>query len=290
MSAVAPNVVPSDPTPPVVQPELDLAGARRRFEKFLRWTVTEELPACASFLPESERAPFAAENRHLPAPGDAERIEVWVRARRRGAAGWAAGWIAERVWALSCRGMTPRVLDAGCGFGSDALLFAAMGAEVVGVDLDGLRLGAAERRARYHASVSGRAPGARFEHGDVCAAWPRGYDVVWVRDGLAAFASLEGFLAETRRKLRPGGVVIVDDANGAHPAHRAAAAAGRAFTPAGLRERFAAHGFAVTHHELPWPDAPGVPDGLYGVLGRFRGPAGWASGLAPRQVFVAGAR
>lgn len=289
MSAVAPNLVTSDPAPPAVQPELDLAGARRRFERFLRWTVTEELPACASFLPEPERAPFAAENRHLPAPGDADRIEAWVRGRWRGASGWTAGWIAERVWALSCRGMTPRVLDAGCGFGTEALLFAAMGAEVVGVDLDAVRLSAAERRARHHASASGRAAGARFEHGDVCAAWLRGYDVVWVRDGLGAFASLEGFLAETRRKLRPGGIVVVDDANGAHPAHREAAASGRAFTPAGLRERFAAHGFQVTHHELPWPDAPGMADGLYGALGVLRRPGGWAAGLARRQVLVAGA-
>lgn len=41
---------------------------------------------------------------------------------------------------------TPRLLDAGCGLGSEAILFSLLGAKVIGVDLDEERLEVARAR------------------------------------------------------------------------------------------------------------------------------------------------
>ena len=96
--------------------------ARAAFERFLRWTVEVEYPAHASFLPPGTREAFADYYRRLPPPGDERAIRRMVRGAWRGDVGWTARWIAARE--------RPRVLDAGSGFGTFAMLYAAMGAEV----------------------------------------------------------------------------------------------------------------------------------------------------------------
>ena len=127
----------------------------------------------------------AAYSRDAPAPWDIQRPQPAIRA------------LAE-----SGR-LTGAVLDSGCGTGEHALLAAAGGARVMGVDLSGVAVERARRKA------SDRGLDVRFEAGDVLTmALPQAaFDVV-IDSGV-----LHGFDDDDRRRyverlhatLRPGG-------------------------------------------------------------------------------------
>jgi 2-polyprenyl-3-methyl-5-hydroxy-6-metoxy-1,4-benzoquinol methylase len=108
-----------------------------------------------------------------------------------------------------------RVLDAGCGVGTESLLFAGLGAEVTAVDLHPPRIAA----ARLRAEAAGAA-GSRIEL--ICSdisrvVRPGEYDIVWSMESVSHIDPLEGFVRLMRENLRPGGLLIVSDANGLNP-------------------------------------------------------------------------
>lgn len=100
-----------------------------------------------------------------------------------------------------------RVVDACCGTGDVALVFAEAGASVVGVDFTPEMLRIAERKSAE--LTLDTAP--TFAHGDalrlpVCAA---AADVCTVAFGIRNVADRTRALAEMRRVTRPGGRVLV---------------------------------------------------------------------------------
>lgn len=282
--------------------------ARARFDAFVRWTIETEHPAAATFLPEGEREPFLDYYRALPQPGDEPAIRRYLRGFWRGEAGWTSRWIAARA-ARRVGGDRPvRVLDAGSGFGTYSMLYAAMGADVVGVDLRPDRLSAAERRLAFYGRSGERLP-VTYERADLTREWPRRYDLVWVYNALSHIDPLEGFLQATREHLEPGGVLVVGDINGAHPAHlkrlaelrsevhqeyvapdgqRHAYAVERPFAPSELRRILEGQGFEVVRHELYLGGLGVLPEALYaGVVSPLQlwHPVG--ESVARRQLMVA---
>jgi SAM-dependent methyltransferase len=75
---------------------------------------------------------------------------------------------AERV-AESC------VLDVGCGIGADSLAFSVAGKDVLGLDIDALRVA----MARKNAAALGLSDRVRFEITDVRNGIPAGFDVIF---------------------------------------------------------------------------------------------------------------
>ena len=281
--------------------------ARAAFERFVRWTIERERGAVETRLPAGEREAFAAYYRNLPRPGDEAGIRRYLRGFWRGEAGWTARWIAARAHAL---GRRPRVLDAGSGFGTYAMLYAAVGADVLGADLRPDRLDAAERRLAFHAESAGGPLPVRYARADLTRDWEGDFDLVWVYNALSHIDPLEGFLAQTRRHLAPGGVLVVGDINGAHPEHlarlealrgeavhqeyvapdgaRHAYAVERPFPPAEIRALFAANGLEVVHHELYWGGLGAAPEPLYrAVLVPLQRRWRWGHARARRQLVVA---
>lgn len=110
----------------------------------------------------------------------------------------------------------PRIVDLGCGMGTQSILLALCGAEVIGVDLDEQALAVAERRARLYADASGRRVDARF----VCAnaleldfAALAPVDAVY---SLFAFNMIQPSAALLDRMvpaLAPRAVVVIQDGN-----------------------------------------------------------------------------
>jgi len=99
-----------------------------------------------------------------------------------------------------------RWLDVGCGVGGPACLLARemRDVEIVGINITGHQVEAAERRAREE-GVSER---ARFRIGDACAMpFPGdgGFDGVYSIEAAFHFPDKAAFAREARRMLRPGG-------------------------------------------------------------------------------------
>ncbi len=278
---------------------------RAAFDRVLEWTVREE-PATAESLPESGRAAFAAYYATLPRRDDPSAFARYHRGMWRSEAGWVARWLERR---RARTGRVPRVLDAGSGFGTYAMLFAAAGGEVTGADLRPDRLEVACARLERVKERLGLDLPVTCVRADLTEPWDSDYDLVWVYNALSHIDPLERFLAETRRRLRPGGVLVVGDINGAHPGHlrrlssireevhqeyvapdgrRSHYAVERPFPPAELRSELRAAGFRVVHHELFWGGmgalAAPVSEGLLRPLQRR-----WWLGarFARRQLMVA---
>jgi 2-polyprenyl-3-methyl-5-hydroxy-6-metoxy-1,4-benzoquinol methylase len=271
------------------------------FDAFLRWTLEVERPAARTFLTPELAEPFERYYKALPGPRDRESIRRYLRGFWRSEGGWAARWLARRE--------RPRVLDAGSGFGTSSMLYAAMGAEVVGVDLRPDRLETAERRLAFHAQSTGTRLDVRYERGDLTAAWPRDYDLVWVYNALSHIEPLPDFLRAVCAHLRPGGVLVVGDINGANPTHlkrlegvrdevhqeyvapdgtRHAYAVERPFPPRELRTLMRAHGLRVVTHELYWGGLGVAPELVHvGLLKPLQAQWWFGDWVARRQLMVA---
>jgi SAM-dependent methyltransferase len=282
-----------------------MGDAEHAFRSFLRWTIEVEWPAHAAFLPAGEREAFADYYKSLPHAGDEAAIERFLRGYWRSEAGWSARWISARA---AARPGPVRVMDAGSGFGTFAMLYAAAGAEVIAADLRPDRLHAADLRIEFHARQNGRRLAVRQLRADLTKPWQDDVDLVWVYNALSHIDPLEGFLAEVCRRLRPGGVLVIGDINGSHPAHlarlaelrtevhqeyvapdgtRHAYAVERTFPPRELREIMRGNGLRVVHHELYWGGMGVLPGPLYALLRLLQTRWSLGHGRARRQLLVA---
>ena len=280
--------------------------ARRSFERLLDWTIQVENPAAPRFLKGEGAGAFVDYYKDLPQPDDAQALARYRRGMWRSEAGWVARWIAAHPEAPARR---PRVLDAGSGFGTYSMLFAAAGAEVLGVDLRPDRLDVAGQRLEHCRQSLGLDLPVRYERADLTAPWTGDFDLVWVYNALSHIDPLERFLEEVRRHLRPLGVLVVGDINGAHPGHlrrlsdlreevhqeyvapdgsRHRYAVERTFPPGELRDEMRAHGLRVVHHELYWGGRGALPEPLYAALVQPLQRRWWlGSRIARRQLRVA---
>ena len=280
--------------------------AMRSFERLLEWTIRVEYPAAATFLPEAGREAFLDYYRNLPKLLEPQALARYRRGMWRSEAGWVARWIARRCEET---GRRPRVLDAGSGFGTYAMLFAAAGADVVGADLRPDRIEAATSRLVFCRQSLGLDLPVRCARSNLTAAWDADYDLVWVYNALSHIDPLERFLEELRRHLTPGGVLVVGDINGAHPGHlrrlaglrdevhqeyvapdgqRSTYAVERTFPPGELRRELQSHGLRVVHHELYWGGSGVLAGPLYECLLRPLQMQWWLGArIARRQMMVA---
>lgn len=277
------------------------AETRKAFDTFIRWTIEVERPSGATFIPAAEREAFMNYYRNLPAPGDEAKIGRYLRGFWRSEAGWATRWLARRD--------QPSVMDAGSGFGTYAMLYASVGANVVGADLRPDRLDSAERRLREYRERTGRNLAVRYARADLTRDWDAPVDMVWVYNALSHIDPLDRFLSAVRDHLKPGGVLVVGDINGAHPEHqrrlaalrsqvhqeyvapdgeRHAYAVERTFTPREMREVMEQNGLRIEHHEIYWGGLGILPDPLYeGLLRPLQQPSSPFASRARRQLVVA---
>lgn len=117
---------------------------------------------------------------------------------------------------------TLRVLDAGCGQGTQAIALARLGHEVVGLDLSGKLLGEARR------AVAAELPAVRrrleFVPGDLLALGTEHagrYDLVCCHGVAMYLPSLNEVISALREACRPGGLISVLTRNRAGIAMRA---------------------------------------------------------------------
>jgi len=110
------------------------------------------------------------------------------------------------------------ILDAGCGRGTDALLFAFLGADVVGVDINRRAIEFANRRADFYREKGGVPLSCRFTQGDVIQqVEEKQFDVVWIREAVSHIHPLEEFFEALAHNLKPGAWLIISEHNCSNP-------------------------------------------------------------------------
>ncbi len=107
-----------------------------------------------------------------------------------------------------------RVLDAGCGFGSECLLFALSGAQVVGIDLRPERHAVAVKRVPFWAKETGVDLKVDIRLANVFDLPERNhYDLIWVHNAISHIHPVDRFLEFSREILAPGGEIVIIDVN-----------------------------------------------------------------------------
>lgn len=124
-------------------------------------------------------------------------------------------WVIQRIRASS---IPLRILDAGCGFGTKCILFAALGAQVVGVDLWAENLSIAQQRVAYWQRVCSLALDVTFERVNLLTYTPpEAFDLVYAREAISHIDPLDDFLAACATYLIPAGDIVICDSNAWNP-------------------------------------------------------------------------
>jgi SAM-dependent methyltransferase len=130
-------------------------------------------------------------------------------------------YVSRRAYPVqSILGLTnPWVFDAGCGYGSDSFLFAALGAKVIAVDVSADQVEIAKKRKRYYEESFGRSLDITFRTADLNDYTVEKEDVslTWLASVLAVIRDQERFLSQVYEASRIGGRVIVVDFNLLNP-------------------------------------------------------------------------
>jgi SAM-dependent methyltransferase len=134
--------------------------------------------------------------------------------------------LAQRIYASRrrhavaaiCAAESPVVLDAGCGYGSESFLFAALGAQVIAVDVSAAQIAIAEKRQPYFESFN-KPLAIDFLVADLNTYVPPTTDLslTWLASVLPAIKDKLDFLQRIRGATRPGGRVLITDLNTANP-------------------------------------------------------------------------
>ena len=195
----------------------------------------------------------------------------------------------------------PRVLDAGCGYGSESFLFAALGGRLLGVDLSPEKVAIAHKRKAYWEELFDRPLDIEWESADLDTFRPQGeeFHLTWIASVLAAVGDQDALLRRIHAATRPGGELMITDMNLHNPLflwkewsrRRRGAELSSAFAEAAdfaamvrRRGRRGARYFPVPGEEAPFDDAqfftPGTLARLMRSVGFRPGPPAF-SGFVP---------
>ena len=129
--------------------------------------------------------------------------------------------MAHLLKTLPRRNVPWRVLDAGCGLGTESIFWSALrdDIQVVGVDLSSRRLDVAEARRTAYERHLGRPLQARFLEQDVFTILAtEHFDVVWTMEAISHIDPAEKFLANTSENLGDRGHIVISDSHIWNPA------------------------------------------------------------------------
>lgn len=134
---------------------------------------------------------------------------------------YIAHWYARQtreLIALIKRLDHPRVLEVGCGCGTEALWTALNGGCVKGIDISPDRLAVARARKDWLERQTGRALDCTFERGSVLDEdESRPFAIVFCEQAFHHLEPRADVVAKLARLVAPGGYLILSEANGWNP-------------------------------------------------------------------------
>ncbi len=126
-----------------------------------------------------------------------------------------ASRLAPALLSLEEAGSDVKLLDAGCGYGTEALLFALSGADVTGVELVPERVELARSRISFYQNHVSTPLSIRFINANIMRYLERTgpFDIIWALEATSHIHPLEDFLPLARKCLSPNGLLITSDPN-----------------------------------------------------------------------------
>ena len=116
---------------------------------------------------------------------------------------------------------TPSILDCGSGWGTQAILFAMLGAKVIGVELLESRVDIANARLEWYREQTGQDLDVQFIARNVFPVLKEHpCRIVWVCQAISHIHPAEDFLDGLHDAMPPGGEIIISDANWLDPRRR----------------------------------------------------------------------
>jgi 2-polyprenyl-3-methyl-5-hydroxy-6-metoxy-1,4-benzoquinol methylase len=114
-----------------------------------------------------------------------------------------------------------RILDAGCGVGTEALLWGTLrnDVEVTGVDINQERLTTAKERLRKLQIAKGQILPVQFRHGNVFdLLTSSSFDLIWSMEAISHIDPAEQFLSAAFESLNTSGKLVISDSHSINPA------------------------------------------------------------------------
>jgi SAM-dependent methyltransferase len=130
-----------------------------------------------------------------------------------------ASRLAPALVSLRTAGSPIRLLDAGCGYGTESLLFALLGADVTGVELVPERVELARSRPGFYQDRVAASLSIRFVNADVIRYLEKTgpFDIIWIMEAISHIHPLDTFLPLAYDRLSPEGLLITSDPNALNP-------------------------------------------------------------------------
>ena len=112
-----------------------------------------------------------------------------------------------------------RILDAGCGYGTESLFFSLFGNPIIGVELVKERLEIANSRVEYFQSISKSGLDLNFINADIFRflEHSKPFDVIWVMEAISHIYPPEKFIELAYERLAEGGALVISDPNSLNP-------------------------------------------------------------------------
>ena len=110
-----------------------------------------------------------------------------------------------------------RVLEVGCGLGTESLWFALQGARVRALDVRGDRLAAARSRKAVLEAVLDRDLDLEFAATPVLELDSDPYDLVWLEQSFHHLEPRAAVVPHLARLVAPGGYLVISEANALNP-------------------------------------------------------------------------
>ena len=127
----------------------------------------------------------------------------------------------EALRLLAEAGRPMSILDCGCGWGTHALLFAFLGARVIGAELIEERLHIGRVRLEWYRKQANRPLDVEFMARNIFPVLrERSCEMVWICQAISHIHPAEDFLDQLYETMPPGGWVVISDANWLHPLTR----------------------------------------------------------------------
>lgn len=190
--------------------ESNILEANSSFESclsFLR-NLQNEFQVAKDFLDEESYTELRSYYQYLNSEPNKREWNLYTWAHRLS---FVAEYIRQTNKAL-------RILDAGCGCGTESILFSILGAEVVGVDLKTDRIRIAKQRIKYYNQfydIDGKIKFINENIFNLSLDYP--LDIIWLSDAISHIEPVNGFLELAYSLLGKDGRLIIYDLNGSNP-------------------------------------------------------------------------